>query len=424
MAVDTSAVTGVTYLPRAVDPLVSRALGTVGAVILEGPRGCGKTMTGLHHSSSYILLDTPEAQAASQIDPRMLLVGDSPRLLDEWQTIPQVWNLARREVDFSAEPGHFILTGSAVPATDPARHTGAARFIRVRQRTMTWAEKNGDLDSDGVCLHDLLDGAAPQASLATVPLTEVVAGVLRPGFPRLVSLPRDIVAHSLDSYIKDTATTDLNRLSSLRSEPVVIEQLIAALARSTATEVSQATLRKDIARVLPAPSEGTMAKLLELLERVFMIERVQPWATPLRSRARLRRSPAYHLADPSLAAVALRADADDLTADLETLGLLFESAVIHDLLVYTEALGGSVSRYRDSNGYEIDAVLSLPDGRWAAVEVKLGGGQVQQGAASLAAAVAQIDAPPPAFRAVITGTGFTATLPDGTLTFPLHLLRP
>ena len=135
---DTSKVTGISYLPRAVDPLMIRVLDSAGAAILEGPRGCGKTMTGLAHASSYTLLDTPEAQTAAEIDPHLLLAGASPRLLDEWQLIPQIWNLARREVDFSSEPGRFILTGSAVPAADPIRHTGAARFIRVRQRTMTW----------------------------------------------------------------------------------------------------------------------------------------------------------------------------------------------------------------------------------------------------------------------------------------------
>lgn len=203
-------------------------------------------------------------------------------------------------------------------------------------------------------------------------------------------------------------------------------QLIASLARSTASEVSQSTLRKDISRTLPAPSEATVAKLLELLERVFVfiLETIQPWAVSLRSKARLRRSPKYHSADPALAAAALRADTSRLSTDLATLGFLFESAAIHDLLVHTEALGGHLYHYRDSNGHEIDAVIIMPNGSWAAIEVKVGGGQVQRGAQSLASAIAQIDMAPPAFKAVIIGTGFRATLPDGTITFPLHELRP
>ena len=421
---DTSEITGVSYLPRTVDPLMVRVLESTGAAILEGPRGCGKTMTGLAHASSYTLLDTPEAQMAAEVDPRLLLAGASPRLLDEWQIVPQIWNLARREVDFSPEPGRFILTGSAVPATDPIRHTGAARFIRVRQRTMTWAEKENSLDDGGVSLSALFEGESPQPSMSAAPLEHIVQNVLRPGFPGLLNSPSDIAARSMESYIKDIATTDLNRLASLRSEPAVVEQLIASLARSTASEVSQATLRKDMSRTLPAPSEGTTAKLLELLERVFLLETIRPWAVSLRSKARLRRSPKYHLADPALAAAALHADANRLSTDLATLGFLFESAVVHDLLVYAEALGGHVHHYRDSNGHEIDAVLTMPNGNWAAIEVKLGGGQSQRGAGSLASAVGQIDAAPPAFKAVITGTGFTATLPDGTITFPLHALRP
>ena len=361
---------------------------------------------------------------AAEVDPRLLLAGASPRLLDEWQIVPQIWNLARREVDFSPEPGRFILTGSAVPTADPIRHTGAARFIRVRQRTMTWAEKGDCLNDDGVSLRALFDGAIPQPSMSTAPLEQIVHGILHPGFPGLLSAPSDIAARSMESYIKDIATTDLNRLASLRSEPAVVEQLIASLARSTASEISQATLRKDMSRTLPAPSEGTTAKLLELLERVFLLETIQPWAVSLRSKARLRRSPKYHLADPALAAAALHADANRLSTDLATLGFLFESAVVHDLLVYAEALGGHVYHYRDSNGHEIDAVLTMPNGNWAAIEVKLGGAQAQRGAGSLTSAVAQIDTAPPTFKAVITGTGFTATLPDGTITFPLQALRP
>ena len=175
---------------------------------------------------------------------------------------------------------------------------------------------------------------------------------------------------------------------------------------------------------LPRAVDPLMARVLTLPERVFILEAIPPWAVSLRSKARLRRSPKYHLADPALAAAALHADTSRLSADPETLGFLFESAVIHDLLAHTEALGGHLYHYRDSNGHEIDAVITMPNGSWAAIEVKIGGGQVQRGAQSLASAIAQIDMAPPAFKAVIIGTGFRATLPDGTITFPLHELRP
>ena len=338
--------------------------------------------------------------------------------------MPHLWNLARRDIDFSPEPGRFILTGSAVPADDATRHTGATRFIRIRQRTMTWAEKTHALHTEGVSLSGLFQGHQPKGDLTTAPLSGIVSEVLRPGFPGLIDAPQEIVVRSLVSYLQDIASTDVNRLANLRSEPVVIEQLLTALARSTAAEASIGTLRKDISQVLPAPSETTMAKLLELLRRVFVLEALPAWTGALRSKARLRRSPTYHLADPALAAAALQADAARLTADLNTLGLLFESAVIHDLLVYAEAIGGRVFRYRDSNNHEIDAVITMADGSWGAVEVKLGGGQVERGKTSLNTAIAQINADPPAFRAVITSTGFTAVLPNGTLTFPLSALRP
>ncbi|MEL4357161.1 MULTISPECIES: ATP-binding protein [unclassified Luteococcus] len=227
----------------------------------------------------------------------------------------------------------------------------------------------------------------------------------------------------LDGYLDDICRADIPRLGEVRQHPATLRQLLRALARLTGSELRYATLAADLAPVAPTIQPETISTLVALLERLFVVELVPPQVTALRSRARLRTSPKVHLADPALAAAALDADEEALVGDLNTCGILFESAVVHDLTVLTEALGGAVHHYRDSNGHEIDAVLTFPGGRWAAVEVKLGGPQALSGAESLRKAVRQIDATrPPSFMAVVTGTGFTADLGEGVITFPLSAL--
>jgi predicted AAA+ superfamily ATPase len=234
-------------------------------------------------------------------------------------------------------------------------------------------------------------------------------------------------ASRLRAYIDDVARTDIRRLADVRHEPEVVKQLVASLARSVASDVTYQTLAGDVRAVAPTINPETISEYVSLLERLFIVEPQQPWAPALRSRARLRVSPKRHLVDAALAAAALGAGPAQLRSDLATLGVLFESAVAHDLAVLASPLDGEVRHYRDSNGKEIDAVVHLPDGRWGAVEAKLGGLQAAAGASSLAEAVAQIDTGAvgePAFRLVVTGTGATVTLDDGTVTCPLTALAP
>lgn len=424
---DTAAIVGHAYRPRVIDAALTRALASAGAVLIEGARASGKTMTALHAAGSYAFIDDPDVQQALLIAPRSLLEGDAPRLLDEWQVAPDLWNLVRRSVDRTTEPGRFILTGSAVPADDITRHTGAGRFLRLRQRTMTWWEKL-DGGPGGVSVAGLFDGERPETDMSTEPdLDEVIDCVLRPGFPAMTELDPDRSADRLRAYIDDVARTDIRRLAGVRHSPDVIRQLIAALARSVASEVTHTTLAADVRTVAPAIDAETVSGYVELLQRLFLVETQPPWAPKLRSRARLRTSPKLHLVDPSLAAASLGAGATLLRGDLATLGMLFESAVVHDLLVFAAALGGEVRHYRDSNGNEIDAIITLPDGRWGAVEAKLGGGQMAAGVASLVKAVGQIDTDAvgeSSFRLVVTGNGPTLTADDGTVTCPLRRLAP
>jgi predicted AAA+ superfamily ATPase len=423
--VDTAKVLGREYRPRVIDSALQRALAAAGAVVLEGARATGKTTTALHAAASYVFIDDPQAQSLLDVAPGSLLEGDAPRLLDEWQVAPQLWNLVRRAVDATAEPGLFILTGSAVPSDDVTRHTGAGRFLRLRERTMSWWEKL-DSPTGAVSLAGLFEGNLPKTDLGAAPhLDTVIDNLLRPGFPAMTALAAAQSADRLRGYIDDVARTDIRRIADIRHEPAVIKQLIAGLARSVASEVTYKTLAADVRVVAPTIDEETVSNYVGLLQRLFVVEAQRPWTPALRSRARVRTSPKFHLVDPALAAAALGAGAKQLRGDLNTLGILFESAVVHDLTVLT--LGGEVSHYRDSNGKEIDAILTLPDGRWGAVEVKLGGQQVSTGARSLQAVIAQVDTAAigePTFRLVVTGTGPILVTDDGTVTAPLTALGP
>lgn len=424
---DTSEVLGQPYRPRLLDGPLQQALGIAGAVVIEGARATGKTMTALHAAASYVFLDDPETQQILGVAPRTILEGDAPRLLDEWQLSPDLWNLVRRAVDATPERGRFILTGSAVPADDATRHTGAGRILRLRQRTMSSWEKL-EPASTSVSLSALFDGMRPSPDLDAAPhLDVVIDDVLRPGFPALVDLDVENSATFLRAYVDEIGRADIQRLADVRHSPDVIRRLIAAIARSVASDVAFTTLTADVRTVAPSINAETVSTYVGLLERMFIVEEQRPWTPALRSRARLRTAPKLHLVDPALAAAVLGAGHHQLRSDLTTLGLLFESAVVHDLAVLTTALGGEVRHYRDSNGKEIDAVITLPDGRWAAVEVKLGGPQVTAGAASLRDAVAQIDTVAvgePAFRLVVTGTGPVIMFDDDTVTCPLRALAP
>lgn len=425
---DTRPLTGQTYRPRIIDAALDRALAAAGAVVVEGARASGKTMTALNAARSFTFIDDPQVQQVLAIDPQAVLQGEAPRLLDEWQVAEELWNLVRRAVDATPRPGRFILTGSALPTDSITRHTGAGRFIRLRQRTMTWQEKLSLGSNQTVSIAQLFAGSQPTAALDTdTRLSDVIDNLLLPGFPAMTGLTLEQSAYRLQAYIDEVARTDVYRLADVRHSPEVIRRLMTSLARSVAADVNYSTLATDVRSVAPAITPETISNYVELLVRLFIVEVQQPWTPALRSRARWRTSPKLHLVDPAFAAAALGADRTRLQADLATVGTLFESAVVHDLTVFASALGGEVRHYRDSSGREIDAVITLPDGRWAAVEVKLGGRQVQAGIESLTRVIDQIDTNTvgePAFRLVVTGTGPIMTASNGTHTCPLSALAP
>lgn len=409
------------YLPRVMDGVLKRSLRISGAVVLEGVRASGKTRTGEAAAQSVAYLDDPRTKELHDLAPEQLLLGARPRLLDEWQLLPAVWDQVRRTVDRDAVPGQFILTGSATPADDHTRHTGAGRFLRQQMRTLSWWEH--DPTPGLVSLAGLFDGDAIETDQDVLTFDEVLSRLLRPGFPAWRdAAPADAVL-LMRGYLDEIVRTDLPRLGGVRNSPAVIGRLLAAIAASSASPVSNQALARDLAAVAPDLSPATVARYVDLLSRLFVVERQQPWTPTLRSRARLRTAAKLHLADPALAAVALQAPLGALRQDPATAGALFESAVHHDLTVLSGPFGGRIQHYRDSNGHELDAVILHPDGRWGAVEVKLAGARIAEAAKSLTTTLGQIVGEP-AFKLIVTGTGPTLRLPDGTVTCGLHRLRP
>ncbi len=413
------------YRPRVVDAQVSAALEAAPIVVIEGVKGCGKTWTGLRHARSRVMLteDTAARQGA-EIIPRRALEGDRPRLIDEWQTVPTLWNTARHVVDEGRDVGCFILTGSAQPPDDITRHSGAGRVRRVRMRPMSLVESGES--SGGVSLGALLDGEAPSAGASPLSVSDLVETLCRGGWPR--HLDRSVIAAQelLESYIDEMARVDLPMTAGVRHDPTRVHRLLASLGRHTASTASLATLSRDVAGEPPLSWQAT-ANYIDALGRVFMVEDLPVWPTRLRTRAKLQQAPKRHFVDPSLTAAVLGATPHRLLDDPETLGLLFESLVIRDLRVYASANRAEVFHWRTSYGDEFDAVVERRDGAWIPVEIKLSAARVDEAAESLTRACQSIDAGSrgaPINKLVVTATGYSYRRPDGVCVVPVTALAP
>jgi uncharacterized protein len=414
------------YVPRVADQQLRELLAESGAVLLQGPKACGKTETAMQVAASHVRLDVDgDAARLAEIDPGLVLRGDRPRLVDEWQLRPHLWDHVRRAVDDAGgAPGQFILAGSSTPTDDARFHSGAGRIVTITMRPMSLHES---LRLDGVSLGALFDGTAGPAGGAPDDLPTILEWLVHGGWPAQVGNPRrSLVTGYLDAAVEvDIATgpgEDGHR-PTRRRDPQRIRALVRSLARNVATAAGERALAADA-----GISRSAVRDYLAVLERLLLVEPLRAFNTHLRSSRNLREHPRHHFVDPSLAAAALDADTGRLLRDLELTGLLFESMVIRDLRVHAGAHGGTVTHFR-TDDHEIDAVVSLPDGRWGAVEVKLGGQPaIEAGAASVTAAAASIDqgrVGAPAFLAVVTATGaYAYRRDDGVHVVPLALLGP
>lgn len=415
-----------TYRRRVVDSELDERLNATGAVVIEGPRACGKTTTAREIAASEARLDVDDvARRLATLEPARVLIGDVPRLIDEWQLEPAVWNHVRRAVDDRGLPGQFILTGSASPADDATRHTGAGRLTRLRMRPFSLFELGRS--SGEVSLAGLLDGARPAAGRTVISLDDLAELICVGGWPVNLGRATELAIRANRDHLDEIRRLDIATGDGKRRDPVRVGMLLRSLARNVATPAATATLASDTGEGVSAIKEHTAAAYLRALERIMIVENQPAWPTHLRSRSVLRRKPIRHLADPSLAVAAVRATPARLLRDLDFLGFLFESMVIRDLRVYAQAADAEVFHYREKAGLEVDAIVQGNDGRWAAFEVKLGEGRADEAADNLLRLAQKVDPDrmgPPAALGVIVSSGYGYTREDGVSVIPIGALGP
>lgn len=414
------------YTPRIVDDELHRRLSAAGAVVIEGPKACGKTETARQVAASSVLLDVdPTARQALAVDPGLVIAGDTPRLIDEWQIEPTIWNHVRRAVDDRQRPGQFILTGSSVPNDDVLRHTGAGRFSFLRMRPMSLYE-TGHTNA-AISLSAVMQGQPPRSVDPGLTVTDLAERIAIGGWPAQQNRPIAAAATASRDYLEQIRQVDFGRVAGGSRDPAKVGRLLKSLARNVATEVAVTVLAVDSGGDDGPLARNTVADYLNVLDRLMITEDQPAWAPHLRSRATLRSSAKRHFVDPSLAVAALAADPSRLLTDLNLLGLLFESLVIRDLRVLAQPLDGQVFHYRDNTGLEVDAIVQLADGRWAAFEIKLGAGLVDEGARALKRFANIVDSNTsgkPVALAVIAGTGYGYTRDDGISVIPIGALAP
>ena len=414
------------YLPRIVDRELSERLHSAGAVVIEGPKACGKTWTAEQQSADRLLLDVDDsARTAIEIAPEVALDRPAPLLLDEWQEVPRIWNHVRRAIDERQLPGQFILTGSSTPADDVSRHSGAGRFSFLRMRPMCLFE-SGSSTGD-VSLSAMFAGERVAARDPGTTVHDIADVITRGGWPAQQHSSIEAARRAAADYLEQVCAVDVSRLGERQRDPIKVRAVVRAIARSIASPVKSSTLANDAdfdVETTRQVDPRTVRDYLDALQRLMVLENQPAWAPSLRSKRRVRSAPKRHLTDPSLAVAALGAGPQALLKDLPYLGHLFESLVVRDLRVLSQPLDGHVLHYSDSRGGEADAIVELADGRWAAIEVKLGAAAIDQGAASLIRLATQVTGPSPTFLAVVTGSGVGYTRPDGIHVLPIATLGP
>ncbi|MDR1184071.1 MAG: DUF4143 domain-containing protein [Coriobacteriales bacterium] len=414
------------YIKRVIDEELNLALRRTGGVQIVGAKSCGKTMSAQQVARSEVHIDIdPQVEIAMQTDPSRLLLGEVPRLLDEWQEQPALWNHVRHAIDSRQAKGQFVLTGSANPVESVKLHSGAGRIAKLVMRPMTWHEMG--FSTGEVSLRSLLEGNPPNSATLGIGISDIAEQVARGGWPgQLAATTAEALANNRD-YLSMIVEADISRVSERKRDPRRVRSLLASYARNAATPATITTLAEDAAGADGGLTRETVVDYIDALTRLMIVEELPAWNAHLRSKASLRQTPKRHLVDPSLAAAVLSADVDALLADLVLLGFLFESVVLRDLRVYAQPLEARLSHYRDSSRNEADIILQLPNGDWAAFEVKLGFGGANEGATSLlrvANAVDQSRTGKLLALTVITSLGFAHRRPDGVNVVPLATLMP
>lgn len=420
------------YRPRIADRLLERKLRGKGAVLIEGAKWCGKTTTAEQICKSVLYMSEPgkldQNVQLARINPSLLLRGEKPRLIDEWQVAPLLWDAVRFEADHSDQLGLFVLTGSSVPPDmSEVIHSGTGRFGWLKMRPMSLWESG---ESTGeVSLSDIFAGRQDIAGVSMLSLERVAFAACRGGWPLSVDMDDEIALDQAFDYVSAVEKRDIQQVDGVERDPSRVRRLLRSYSRHQGAQVSNASIKGDMAE-----NEGetldaeTIASYIRALKRIFVIEDAEAWNPNLRSKTAIRSSDTRYFTDPSIATASLGLGPDDLIADLNTFGLIFETLCMRDLRVYAEAINGKVYHYRDKNGLECDAVIHLRDGRYGLIEIKLGGDNlINHGASTLLSLAEKIDTTKmksPSFMMVLTAAGdYAYRRDDGVLVVPVGCLK-
>lgn len=416
------------YLQRICDKLLASELKASGAVLIEGAKWCGKTSTAQQAARSSLYMQDPDKTssylAAADTKPSLLLNGETPKLIDEWQMAPVLWDAVRFEVDKRNKPGQFILTGSAVPSDNLVAHTGTGRISRLLMRPMSLWESG---DSNGsISLKELFDKNTDISATSDLSIEKIAFLICRGGWPASVSQENESALKMATNYVESVINMDVQRVDGVEKNPERVRMLLRSLARNISIMVSGQTIMADMESNDIGISEKTLSSYLNALRRIFVIEDTPAWMPSLRSKTAIRTSPKRNFVDPSIATAVMRTNPSGLLNDFETFGFMFESLCTRDMRIYAQANDGAVFHYRDKNDLESDMIISLRDGRWAPVEVKLGNKQIDEAAKNLLSLQSKINTEKmgkPSFLMVVTGGEFAYKRDDGVLVVPIGCLK-
>ena len=421
-----------TYKKRIADDILKRKLEGKGAVLIEGPKWCGKTTTAEQVAASVLYMDDPEKKAQNitmaELSPKRLLAGETPRLIDEWQLAPKLWDAIRFEVDHRGEMGQFVLTGSAVPAdTKEIAHTGTGRFTWLIMRPMSLYESG---DSTGqVSLRELFQGADDVVGESDIDLDRLAFLTCRGGWPQAIDMRDEIALDQAVDYYDAVVNSDINRADGVQKNPERVKRLMRSYARNQGTQIANTVIAEDVSGSgVISMSDETTARYIDALRKIFVVEDMPAWNPNLRSKAAIRTLDTRYFVDPSIAAAALGIGPEDLLNDLNTFGFIFETLGVRDLRVFADVLNGTVYHYRDKDGLECDAVVHLRNGAYGLIEIKLGGDRlIEEGAKSLLTLSGKLDTAKmkqPSFLMVLTGTGdYAYRRTDGVFVVPIGCLK-
>jgi len=416
------------YLPRICDTELKDALDVMGAVLIEGAKWCGKTSTAESVARSTIYMQDPDRarsyQEMADTKPSLLLQGESPRLIDEWQMAPVLWDAVRFEVDKRGEAGQFILTGSAVPADDVTAHTGTGRFARITMRPMSLYESRESTGS--VSLATLFDGRHDVEGISDLSIEQIAFAICRGGFPASIGKPDRAALRMPVDYVEAVINQDVSRVDGVEKNPNRVRLILRSIARNIATMASLETIRADVESNETSPADKTFTSYYNALRRIFVVEDMPAWSPSLRSKTAIRTSPKRLFVDPAIAVAVIRTRPEAILQDFEYFGFLFEALCARDIRVYAQRNDGEVFHYRDKSNLEADMIVQLRDGRWGAIEVKLGQKQIDEAAANLLKLKEKIDTGKmrePSFLMVLTGGQYAFRRKDGVLVVPVGCLK-